>query len=184
MNRLKRELVNRGIIYTCDNPSGYDQYESEEQLVAVTDDYIITCYYCNVLEPQLKLYDRNFNLIGQQSTEKDDDFFGSKARNPWMVSVAEEDDDMIKREQLVEELKQLSLNPYEEHKQKYEINGHVIDFSYSERLMYAVLVDQGIYQVHPRQMRETCVRDMYGEWLTETQFILKKLELPYKDIEQ
>lgn len=87
MNRLKRELVNRGIIHTCDNPSGYDPYEVEEQLITITDKYIITGYYCNVLEPQLKLYDRNFNYIGQQSTERDDDFFGEKAKNPWFSRV-------------------------------------------------------------------------------------------------
>lgn len=89
MTRLKRELMDRGIIYDCENESGYDPYEAEEVLVDITADFIITAFFCNVLEPQYKLYDKNFHFLGQQSTRREDDFFGIKATNPWSVSVAE-----------------------------------------------------------------------------------------------
>lgn len=83
------------------------------------------------------------------------------------------------------ELRQLAEHPYSTtHTQKYEINGHVIDFSFSQKMMYAVTVDNAYYQVHPTMMGNKCVRDIYKEWLTETQFILKKLELPYDWCEQ
>ena len=89
MNRLKRELMDRGIIYDCENESGYDPYEAEEVLVDVTADFIITAFFCNVLEPQYHLYDRHFNYIGEQSTRREADFFGMKATNPWSVSLAQ-----------------------------------------------------------------------------------------------
>lgn len=89
MNRLKKELLNRGIIFDCENQSGYDPYEAEEVLVDVTSDFIITAYYCNVLEPQYHLYDKHFNYVGEQSTRREDNFFGIKATNPWSVSLAE-----------------------------------------------------------------------------------------------
>lgn len=84
MNRLNKELRNRGIVY-----DSYDEsvYEAEEQLVTITNNFIITCFYCNVLEPQYKIYDRNFNLIGQQSSKKTDYFLGNKTHNPWSINI-------------------------------------------------------------------------------------------------
>lgn len=87
MNRLNKELRNRGIVYDSYDESGYDTYECEEQLVTITDNFIITCFYCNVLEPQYKIYDRHFNFIGQQSSEKEDYFLGDKRTNPWSVGI-------------------------------------------------------------------------------------------------
>lgn len=87
MNRLKKELMNRGIIYEYD---AYDApYEAEEVLVSITTNFIITAFFCSVIEPQYKLYDRNFNFLGQQSSQKEDDFFGEKVTNPWMTSIAQ-----------------------------------------------------------------------------------------------
>lgn len=87
MNRLKKELMDRGIIYEYD---AYDApYEAEEVLVDVVNGFIITAFFCSVIEPQYKLYDRNFNFLGQQSSQKEDDFFGEKACNPWMTSIAQ-----------------------------------------------------------------------------------------------
>ena len=89
MNRLKKELKNRGITYACEDISGYDPYEAEEQLIAVTNGFIITGYYCNVLEPMYKIYDRNFNCIAIQSSERTDSFCGNKCMNPWGVGMME-----------------------------------------------------------------------------------------------
>ena len=50
-------------------------------------------------------------------------------------------------------------------------------------MMYAVIVDHGYRQVHEHLLGKKCVVDMHGEELTEMQFILKQLELEYKDIE-
>lgn len=87
MNRLTKELRERGLIYDVDYTSYYAQYESESILVGVANDIIITCAYCNVLEPIYRLYDRNFNFIAEQSSERIECFLGHKRTNPWSVMM-------------------------------------------------------------------------------------------------
>ena len=95
MNRLKQELHNRGITFDDADYTGYRPYEAEEQLIAVCNGFIITGYFSNVLEPHFKLYDRNFNHIGIQSSEKPETFFGEKCCNPWSVGVVGIEDDEV-----------------------------------------------------------------------------------------
>jgi hypothetical protein len=63
MNRLKRELISRDIVYEIDDD---DESEYGRQLVAITDKYIICCSYCLFLPSEIHLFDRNFNFLGSQ----------------------------------------------------------------------------------------------------------------------
>ena len=86
MNRFKRELMTRGVIGYHDRLDEYDVYEQEEQLLTFSNDFIVTVFYCNTLEPQFNIYDKHFNIIGSQSSVYDGDFFGQKATNPWLAT--------------------------------------------------------------------------------------------------
>lgn len=79
MNRFKRELVTRGVIGYHDRLEEYDVYEQEENLLTFTNDFIVTVFYCNTLEPQFNIYDKHFNIIGSQSSVHDDVFFRAKS---------------------------------------------------------------------------------------------------------
>lgn len=70
MNRLKKELTARGIIYQND-----DQYEEGRELVTVTPNFIITLWGCNVLPTEIHLFDKQFNLIAKQNLIPEDMFF-------------------------------------------------------------------------------------------------------------
>lgn len=68
MTRLKRTLIEKGIITDANafvNP--YDTYETEINLVSITETVLTTVMYSNVLDPILFLYDRRtLEPIGQQ----------------------------------------------------------------------------------------------------------------------
>lgn len=70
MNRMTKELINRGII-TDPNYEGWSLDEVEEELYEITDKFIITLWWHNSLEPQIHIYDR-FTLepIGGQDLHK------------------------------------------------------------------------------------------------------------------
>lgn len=87
MNRLKRELQNRGICYEADD---YEilmkgaEYDCCEKLVSFTSEIIITAFCSAVIDPILRLYDAHtLAPIGEQDMFKDPDWFGKPARNPW-----------------------------------------------------------------------------------------------------
>ena len=93
MNRVKKELRKAGIIF---EPDEIDiimkgpEYDTSERLVTITNDIIVTVRYSAVLDPAFILYDRrSFEPIGQQVLYKDNDFFGTKAKNPWLVGFYE-----------------------------------------------------------------------------------------------
>ena len=69
MNRLNKELRRRGII--GDNEmqvlTGKSNVEWQEEFVGFMNGFIITAYYCNVLDNMFKIYDSNFNLIATQA---------------------------------------------------------------------------------------------------------------------
>jgi hypothetical protein len=70
MTRLKKELVTKNIILITD------------EIVAITDKFIITVAYSGVLEPVFYIYDRHtFELIGEQELYKDTQLFS--VSNPW-----------------------------------------------------------------------------------------------------
>lgn len=62
MTRLNKELTKRGIIYTADDLQvalhGIE-YDCDEKLVAITDDFIITVWVSAVMDPELHIYDRH-----------------------------------------------------------------------------------------------------------------------------
>lgn len=85
MNRLKRELMNKGIIYEADYNDEYDQSES---LVTITDRVIITIYECLVLPPMYRFYDKNtYEFIGVQDTTKSQGIIMNN--NPWYSYMME-----------------------------------------------------------------------------------------------
>jgi len=87
MNRLKRELLSRGITYEPDEIDIITkgaEYDYCEKLVSFTSEIIITAIYSAVLDPILRLYDAHtLAPIGEQDMYKDPDWFGKPARNPW-----------------------------------------------------------------------------------------------------
>lgn len=87
MTRLKKELQKRNIIFEADEfrVSLGAEYDTEAQLVEITDKFLITVTYSGVVDPVLTLYDR-FTLkpIGEQELYKDDTFFfPGHYNNPW-----------------------------------------------------------------------------------------------------
>ena len=90
MTRLKKELFKKGIIYDVDEMKAMRTgIESACFLVFATNDFIVTCYDSNVLEPLYNIFDaRTLTFIAQQSSQRDDMFFGEKCHNPWSVNVA------------------------------------------------------------------------------------------------
>lgn len=70
MTRLKKELINRGIIFDEEDKFPYDPYEASEELFCISNGLIITIYTCNVLDPSFRIYDTNYNFIGSQDCFK------------------------------------------------------------------------------------------------------------------
>lgn len=88
MNRLKKELISRHIIFQNDGG-----YEDGRELVALTDKFIITVWFSNVLPTEIHLFDRNFNQIGTQLLFPEDIFFSefSEGRTWWSYVFGEEE---------------------------------------------------------------------------------------------
>lgn len=72
MNRLKKELIKRGIVFDhCDDP-----YEECRSLVAIEGDIIITLWGCTVMDDEFHLFDkRTFEKIGSQDRYKSEFLF-------------------------------------------------------------------------------------------------------------
>ena len=86
MNRLKKELRDRGILFEADEMQIMRgaEYDCEEKLVSFTSEIIITAFFSAVLDPILRLYDAHtLAPIGEQDMYKDTYWFTGKARNPW-----------------------------------------------------------------------------------------------------
>lgn len=82
MNRLKKELTNRGIIY---QPDEIDivikgvEYDMAQTLVDFTSEVIICLWSSAVMEPILKLYDAHtLTEIGEQQLYPDHTFSGAR----------------------------------------------------------------------------------------------------------
>ena len=85
MNRLKKELTARGIIY--ENDGGYEEGRS---LITVTPNFIITLWGCNVLPTEIHLFDKQFNLIAKQNLIPEDQFF--RKGKTWNSYVFDEEE--------------------------------------------------------------------------------------------
>lgn len=86
------------------------------------------------------------------------------------------------REKIIKDLLQLSKNPYGKYTQIYKVNGHTIDFNFSQKMMCAVRVDNCYRQVFDTLLDKKVVIDSDGEHLTQIQYILKSLDLEYADV--
>jgi hypothetical protein len=85
MNRLKKELTKRGIIYEADYNDEYDQSES---LVTITDRVIVTIYESLVLPSMYKFYDKStYEFVGCQDTTKSQGIIMNN--NPWSSYMME-----------------------------------------------------------------------------------------------
>ena len=80
MTRLKKEMVKRGLIFDtdcCDEYITQHRLESQEQNVSFWTKDFIVCFWCsNVVNPEWRIYDKNFNFIGGQNVQPDNNFFG------------------------------------------------------------------------------------------------------------
>lgn len=85
MNRLKKELISHHIIFQNDGG-----YEDGRELVALTDKFIITVWFSNVLPTEIHLFDRNFNQIGTQLLFPEDMLF-SEGKTWWSYVFGEEE---------------------------------------------------------------------------------------------
>ena len=105
MTRLTKELRNRNIVFDESDYYGmFDTgYNSSETLFCVSNDLIITLYTCDVLDPQFKIYDKHFNLVGSQDCFKNTVAF--LGNNPFCsFGYFKEDTDDIDVESMGEEL--------------------------------------------------------------------------------
>ena len=70
MNRLKKELIKRNVLYEADQEhiERGPEYDVSRQFVTITEKVIVTVMYSAILDPMFYLYDRNtYELIGQQN---------------------------------------------------------------------------------------------------------------------
>ena len=71
MNRLKKEMISRGIVYENDG----DYEEGRSFIAIVQGKYILTMWGCNVLPTELHLFDRDFRLVATQDLFPEKMFF-------------------------------------------------------------------------------------------------------------
>lgn len=70
MRAVERVLTEAGILFKADD---YDmmrgpEYDQDNILVDITDQFIITAYFSEVLDPEIRLYDRKtFEFVGSQN---------------------------------------------------------------------------------------------------------------------
>lgn len=88
MTRLKKELIERGILYDdLDNENSMNTYESGTSLVCAENGCLVVVRYSNVLDDEFVIYDaRTLEVIGSQERYKDSmSFVGTEKRNPWLA---------------------------------------------------------------------------------------------------
>lgn len=85
MTRLKKEMKKRNILFVADDSEIMRgaEYDCENALVFIDRDYIVTVFSCAVLPSELRIYDRNFELIGGQDLYQDMSFGGGKTWNSY-----------------------------------------------------------------------------------------------------
>lgn len=86
MNRLMKELHNRGIIGSSWDSDAYPQYEWERVFVTFNENFLVTASFSNVLDPVLIIHDaRTFQPLCEQLLNKYDhqQLFNDDIFNPW-----------------------------------------------------------------------------------------------------
>ena len=82
MNRLKKELHNRGITYDANEINIImhgAEYDNAERLVSFTSDIIITVWESAVVDPVFRLYEtRTLKVIGEQNVYPEMSFSGCR----------------------------------------------------------------------------------------------------------
>lgn len=78
--RMREEFKRAGLIYdTMDDIYNNIYYRPEndrsQSVIDVTDKFIICVSYCEVIDPELRLYDHHYNLIATQNLEPENMFF-------------------------------------------------------------------------------------------------------------
>ena len=89
MNRLNKELRQRGIVYDADEVAIVmkgAEYDTDTRLVSIENGIITILWSSAVMDSVFKLYDLQFNLIGEQSVHPDKTFNGSRT---WYSSADE-----------------------------------------------------------------------------------------------
>ena len=74
--KWEEKLKEAGLIYdTMENYYNQIYYRPEDDMcqtvVDITDDFIICAWYSGVLEPEIRLYDHQYNLVAVQRMYKD-----------------------------------------------------------------------------------------------------------------
>ena len=96
MKRMIKEFKKAGLIYdSMDNIYNQIYYRPEndtsQKFVAVSGDFIICAWYSEVLDPELRLYDRrSFKPVATQQLYPSDLFF--MGANKWMSHIYGEEE--------------------------------------------------------------------------------------------
>lgn len=85
MTRLKKELMKNGLVFdTMDDWKNQVYYKAENDnqqvLLFISNDFIVCGFYSMVLDPIIKVYDKQYNLIGEQNMYPDNQFLFSRDR--------------------------------------------------------------------------------------------------------
>lgn len=89
MNRLKKELIKRNIIWDAPDYIKYIEDDNESSLVCINNNYLVTAVSSAVLGTILIIRDvKSLNIIAEQNLYPDD-FCGFKVNNKWGVSFRE-----------------------------------------------------------------------------------------------
>ena len=102
MNRMTKELRNRGIIFDADEYkiTMYGmEYDNDQKLVGIYGDVIVAVWFSAVMDPEFRLYDRRtLELIGGQDLLPYETFTGSRTWGSWANVPYEESevDEVVK----------------------------------------------------------------------------------------
>lgn len=102
MNRLTKELTNRGIIYEAEDYliGMGPEYDNSASLAFIDGDFLVTIHYSAVLDPTFRIYDAHtLTLIGVQNRYLDIDFNGGKTWGSYAWIDEEESDSCWYREE-------------------------------------------------------------------------------------
>ena len=94
MNRLMRELVNRGLVFETDEMDIllHNAIDCCTKFVGIYNGVIVLAHYSQVLDPMYILYDLNFNEIAKQDMYRTNlPSFDGTHKNPWFVCTNEPD---------------------------------------------------------------------------------------------
>lgn len=87
MNRLKKELYKREIVYDCPDFIDRPEDDMEIKFLFNTADYIVVGFFSAVIDPILKVYDRNLRQIADQNLYPETMFLGGDYNNKWCVTT-------------------------------------------------------------------------------------------------